>query len=299
MIGVIISTYNGEKYIEDQLASLLRQTRQPDSVLIIDDYSSDNTVDIILNFISEHSLNWILKVNDHNIGWRKTFLSGLNIIKEQYVFFCDQDDIWEKEKIEETINCMSENHCEVLCTNYNLFYSDHNASKVLEKENKRQKNDGKLIQVKSKAKNLYIRRPGCSMCVSKKIIDKFHFYDKLDYPHDAIFWKIGLWEEKLYILNKPLLNWRRHATNASTQKTRSLISRMNSVHEEMKFVEECNPYFLTNKLFNNYKKFVLLRESFFLEPSFFKWIKLFRYKQYYVSFKSYLGDLFLCVTQKK
>ena len=56
-ISVVISTYNGEQYIEEQMTSILRQSRKADEVLILDDCSNDNTTMIINNFINENSLN--------------------------------------------------------------------------------------------------------------------------------------------------------------------------------------------------------------------------------------------------
>lgn len=78
-ISIVLSTYNGEKYVYKLLQSLLDQTRQPDEVLIFDDKSNDDTVDIIQKFILSNNLkhNWKLEVNQENKGWRRNFMEGM------------------------------------------------------------------------------------------------------------------------------------------------------------------------------------------------------------------------------
>ena len=69
-LSVVISTYNGEDYIERQLDSIKNQTRPADEVLIIDDCSTDNTVNIIRRYIEKNDLcSWKFEVNNQNKGW--------------------------------------------------------------------------------------------------------------------------------------------------------------------------------------------------------------------------------------
>ena len=296
MIGLIMSTYNGEKYIEEQLNSILKQTLTIDHVIIKDDCSTDNTDSIIKSFIKKNNLNWQYVRNELNMGWELNFLAGLKMLDDDYVFFCDQDDIWDIKKVEETIFYFNHSDAEVICTNYHLFYSSNCASKVLEKENKKQIYDDKLVRVCQKKENFYIRRPGCSMCINKKIINEAKKIGLLNikYPHDAIFWKLALIHNKLYILNKPLLNWRRHANNASTGKKHSFSKRRDAVSSELEF---SNILIMAenNSLNLNYHKYVTLRYRFFNSKNIFLWMKLFKYRKFYVSFKSYLGDLILFI----
>nr|AIA93132.1 Glycos_transf_2 [uncultured Oenococcus sp.] len=71
---VIIATYNGEKYIQKQLQSILNQRQQPDEVIIRDDCSTDSTGNLIESFIKENGLsNWSFKINAFNKGYRGNF----------------------------------------------------------------------------------------------------------------------------------------------------------------------------------------------------------------------------------
>ena len=75
--SILLTTFNGEKYILEQLESIKQQTLPADEVIIIDDASSDNTAEMIESYITKNNLStWILIVNKKNIGWRKNFFEG-------------------------------------------------------------------------------------------------------------------------------------------------------------------------------------------------------------------------------
>lgn len=96
-----MATYNGEKYIEQQLDSILHQSRCPDEVILCDDGSTDQTVDIILRFIQENQLpnTWHLYQNKENRGYPGNFYHAMNLCSGDIVFLADQDDVWHEEKI--------------------------------------------------------------------------------------------------------------------------------------------------------------------------------------------------------
>ena len=129
MNSVIVTTYNGKKYIKQQLVSILNQTLQPDEVLIYDDNSTDNTVDIIKSFISDNNLNnWKLTVRENNVGWRRNFIDASEKASGKYIFFCDQDDVWMTRKLEIMSEIMENNkNILVLAGKYVKFYEDENA----------------------------------------------------------------------------------------------------------------------------------------------------------------------------
>ena len=77
-ISVVVSVFNGEKYISEQLDSLRQQTRRPDEVLLFDDGSSDKTPQIVADYITKYSLaNWKYTRNPENKGWRRNFMDGM------------------------------------------------------------------------------------------------------------------------------------------------------------------------------------------------------------------------------
>ena len=97
-VSVVLSSYNGEQDIIEQLRSIDGQTRQPDEVLICDDCSTDGTADLVQNYIEKKRLkNWKLIVNKKNKGWRKNFIDGILASTGDLIFTSDQDDIWRED----------------------------------------------------------------------------------------------------------------------------------------------------------------------------------------------------------
>ena len=94
-----MATYNGEKFLEQQLQSLSKQTRLPAELVICDDTSSDATVDIIKRFSETAPFPVKLVVNEERLGWRGNFLKAASLCVSEYIAYCDQDDIWLPEKL--------------------------------------------------------------------------------------------------------------------------------------------------------------------------------------------------------
>ena len=118
---IVLSTYNGEKYLTKQIDSLLNQEGVDFDILIRDDGSSDSTIDIIKHYNNPK----IKLIEGHNIGYIKSFLLLLKEARNyQYCAFSDQDDIWGKNKCIDSINrikeyCESENSHKAV-----LYYSN-------------------------------------------------------------------------------------------------------------------------------------------------------------------------------
>lgn len=97
-------TYNGEKYIIDQLQSIENQTVQPDELIIGDDCSTDNTVTLINQFIEKSKLNIVFYQNKTNLGIRDNEKKVRSFCKCDIVLSADQDDVWHEKKIETILN---------------------------------------------------------------------------------------------------------------------------------------------------------------------------------------------------
>ena len=101
-IAILMSTYNGQEYIKDQLNSILNQQDVKLYLYIRDDGSGDNTVEIIKQYMSKHDNIFLYTGN--NIGYKKSFMELVYMVDEfDYYAFADQDDIWESNKIKEAI----------------------------------------------------------------------------------------------------------------------------------------------------------------------------------------------------
>ncbi len=109
MISVVIATYNGALFIKDQLKSIENQTLLPDEVIISDDFSTDNSLEIIKKFSNKSKLNIIVLRNTNRLGYGRNFERGLLNCKGEYIFFSDQDDVWMPNKISFMYNLATEN----------------------------------------------------------------------------------------------------------------------------------------------------------------------------------------------
>ena len=103
MTDIIMTTYNGEKYIEEQIRSILDSDNDEFRLLVYDDMSSDDTPGIVKKFADEYSGKVFFFENEIRYGHCANFLQGLKRAKREfgadYYMFCDQDDIWLKDKI--------------------------------------------------------------------------------------------------------------------------------------------------------------------------------------------------------
>lgn len=106
-VHIVLATYNGEKYIREQLDSILANTFQDFVVEVCDDGSTDGTTAIVKEY-AEHHDNIGLHINETNLGYVKNFMEGIKRSNSPYVMLCDQDDIWHADKIEKTIRRMRE-----------------------------------------------------------------------------------------------------------------------------------------------------------------------------------------------
>jgi glycosyltransferase involved in cell wall biosynthesis len=107
MIDILLATYNGEKYLNQQIDSIITQTYKDWQLLIRDDLSTDNTVNIIKNHTCKYP-DKIRPIEDNkgHLGLAQNFGALLELALSEYIMFCDQDDIWLPNKIELTLNTM-------------------------------------------------------------------------------------------------------------------------------------------------------------------------------------------------
>lgn len=211
-ISVCIPTYNGEKYIQQQLESILKQLNDNDEVIISDDSSTDNTVALIKS------------LNDKriNIFPNNTFRSPIynleNALKKatgDYIFLSDQDDIWHKDKVETMLRYLQD---------YNTVVSDCN---LIDEQNNEiepsffQLNKSEPGLINNFIKNSYL---GCCMAFDKKILNASLPFPKNIAMHDI--W-IGLISELLgkpIFIQEKLISYRRHTENFSPTSQKSTFN---------------------------------------------------------------------------
>ncbi len=213
-VSVLMSVYNGEEFIEAQLDSIRLQSCKVDEVIIIDDCSTDNTAILIKKYIVENKLSstWRLLINETNYGWKHNFISGLNYINSDIVCFSDQDDIWFKNKIEVYKSIFNQNRKVNVIASKETKWDGLTNIKNTAIENER------YIKVPFNKKNFFIQCSGCTMAVKMNYVNKIIRFYISDWAHDDFFWKMGLLDETLILLNTSSILHRIHGTNESLKK---------------------------------------------------------------------------------
>ncbi len=105
VVHIVLCTYNGERYLEEQIKSLRRQTFPNFTVEICDDGSTDGTC-LVAERYAERDERISLHRNERNLGYAKNFLEGVKRSSAPYIMLCDQDDIWNGDKVELTLREM-------------------------------------------------------------------------------------------------------------------------------------------------------------------------------------------------
>lgn len=114
-ISVVMATYNGEKYIREQLDSILSQTYPVYEIVIQDDGSTDSTMEILREYAACHGFIHVYQ-NDHNIGLFRNFKTATMRATGDFIALSDQDDVWYPQKLEKQVTAIGTN---------DLCYSQH------------------------------------------------------------------------------------------------------------------------------------------------------------------------------
>ena len=236
-----MTTYNGIRYIEEQLESIVNQEREADEVLIFDDGSNDGTPEFIEKYIIKNKLNntWKVIVNEENKGWRRNFVEGIWSSTGDLVFPCDQDDIWHKDKLKVMEDIMINNpQIKVLTTNVTNLYDNSKREQSSDQNEK--------LEKVSWTKHIFkVDAPGCVFCIRKEIVEKSKNYYNVEYAHDDYFWKLGLFADGLYNYNKDMIDYRRHddsTFSVEVRKNRNSKARIKWINMALDYCKDLTDY---------------------------------------------------------
>jgi len=130
VFSIAMATYNGEKYLPQQLNSLAEQTLPPSEVVICDDSSKDSTPDIVRRFAATAPFPVRFVRNERRLGYHDNFMKAAGLCTAEYVAFCDQDDMWLPEKLAVTQQYIRETECTLFQHGFRLIDSAGNVISV-------------------------------------------------------------------------------------------------------------------------------------------------------------------------
>lgn len=239
-VSVCMATYNGAKYIRQQLESILRQSRRPDEVILCDDCSSDETPSIIQKFIEENGLQnkWKLYQNQENKGYPHNFYYAMSLCGCDIVFLADQDDIWHREKIASMCKVLEE-HAQVMVVSCKLSLIDANGEEIrsIMAPTRRsiRKKGGCLRQVRIDNVFYKYEWPGMAMAYRREWYQS-HLGGGSSIPHDFLISSKAAEEGGLYQMDEVLACHRRHDNNAGGEEHR--LGRLLRRERKLREVED-------------------------------------------------------------
>lgn len=208
---VLMSTYNGEKYLKDQLNSIITQTLRPDKILIRDDGSTDSTLEI-LRYYSD-SYDFIEYYQGKNLGPAKSFMELIRKADSaDFYSLADQDDVWFKNKLEIGVKTLEKERKKsaplLYCSRFTL--TDENLNPL-------DSNISPLYQYTDFAHSLLFQTaPGCTFIfndAARKKIKKYNMDKEFCIIHDSIIHKVVTMFGKMILDLEPRMYYRQHGNN--------------------------------------------------------------------------------------
>ncbi len=204
-----LCTYNGERYIHQQLQSIIDQTLQVYEIIVVDDCSTDNTIEIVKSFCHDPRIK--LFRNQTTLGYVKNFEKAISLSSGNYIALSDQDDIWYPDKIQELVMGIKDH----LLIYHNSLYMDKNGNSLNRDLFDRNKY---LNGQKSLAFVFGSCITGHTMMFRKELL-QFIFPFPKTFPHDWWIGYVASCEGSIYYLDKILTGYRVHDNNVIAGKT--------------------------------------------------------------------------------
>lgn len=226
--SVIMATYNGEKYITEQLDSIRNQTLPPDEVIICDDCSSDNTRTIINEYISKYKLTgWQLYSNEKNIGFFDNFFKALRLSTGDIIYLSDQDDVWDKDKLR-TFTMQFEKNTNLMMVQSDFRFIDEYGNLLNKKEHYHGFTNGNFCELTS-FEMCKFAGSGYTMSFRRRVFEKIFdlcLNEKKDIFkfHDIMIGLVAVSEGECLLCRNIIDKHRIHENNITKKKNRSYTS---------------------------------------------------------------------------
>src|SRR6185436_14540438 len=205
-VSVLMSVYNGEKYLKEAMESILNQSFSDFEFLIFNDCSTDTSREIILSF---NDPRIVFMDNENNIGLTKSLNKGISLAKGKYIARMDADDVSHARRLSEQVNYMEKNSDVAVCGSWVQFL---NESEIVELPTEKNEIKVRLFC------NSCLAHP--SVMIRKSFLEKYAltYNEQLKYAQDYELWVKCSHYGTIENIPKPLLFYRRHAEQVSTHR---------------------------------------------------------------------------------
>lgn len=219
-ISICMATYNGQRYIYEQLSSILSQIGLNDEIVIVDDCSSDNTLDIVKAF-DDHRIK--IYINEENKGVNYSFSKAISLSKGALIFLSDQDDIWIDGHYKKLSDCLNQENIKFVTSNFILvdkFGTYHGEMKYKLSEADSEKFFKNILKIFMGKIDYF----GCCMALHRSLVQFFLPIPNFIESHDLWFAMVANTLKLNFHVEEALLNRRIHGSNLSVVK-RPLIKK--------------------------------------------------------------------------
>lgn len=226
-VSIALATYNGARYLPELLDSLSHQTLMPDEIIISDDCSNDNTVQILEQYSKKLPIRIIR--NKSNLGVNKNFEKAIKNCTGDYILICDQDDVWFSNNIEEKIRVL-----EKMPTNQPALVTTQS---VVTDKKLRILQKGYASKDIDDWRFLFTKHyQGTTMAFNRKLLDVLpgHWPETFgEFPYDYCIYLTALLTGNVYASKKALMCYRTHDNNVSIKvsKIKNFIKRIFPTHK--------------------------------------------------------------------
>jgi glycosyltransferase involved in cell wall biosynthesis len=270
MIEVIICTYNGEDFIEDQLISILNQNVTPDLISIYDDLSQDNTINIIESIKQKSNIDINITINKEQKGYRRNFLEAILKSESKFIFLSDQDDVWINTKIEIMSSNLRNSNVDAICSNSWITREDISQVQTTFFSQKK-------INISKFNKNPFLALmrtnsvSGSCLCFVnstklKRLLTTYFVEFEHDYQLGMIFSLIG----RILLINDKLIYYRQHENNSLGIQSYSITDKFKKILfnklDKNLIIEKIASFQKITPEINDMDKLILVeKELFFLK----------------------------------
>lgn len=248
LASIVMATYNGEKYLRQQLDSILQQTYQYFELIVVDDASTDETLSILNEYAASDDRIHVYPA-EKNMGLVANFERGLKLAKGEFVALSDQDDIFRKDKIELLLNVLKDNPgCDLATSDLSLIDDESNEiAQSMWRYQRLNPKPGKPFRRLLRSNFA----TGCAMMFRQRLLEL-----AIPFPPDCVVhdWWLAVIASSakgggICLIEEPLTEYRQHRANvlgaraADNRSARNIIVQIKSPHRgESAFVERMNKY---------------------------------------------------------
>ncbi|MGL6064747.1 MAG: glycosyltransferase family 2 protein [Fusobacteriaceae bacterium] len=260
MTQILMSTYNGEKYLEEQLESLINQTYKDIKLLIRDDGSTDKTLDILKHYKKKYPT--LIEIEfGKNLGVVSSFFKLIELSDQRvdYFAFCDQDDYWEENKIENAIKNIKNN-------SPFLYFS---RTKLVD-ENLKFIDISLKNKIKINFRNAIVENvvTGCTAVINKKmmcLLKKRKINPKNILMHDWWLYIVASFMGEIFYDKESYILYRQHSNNVVGIQTNKIKIVKNKIYRFIKKRKKNNLKNQIKELLDNYSEELSSSDKIYLE----------------------------------